>query len=239
MNRQSLKVAPGDVIAQQEGSSWHVIKILQVDSFPDGTSTAHCLSYNDSKSKPSATSIATLGVRIWHAPILASSFAGWERISNQTVTKEELAGFIEYLKHTNFARYITFTGQDLKAVIRRANEHFQRAYRLGEQGRRTEAIAEYTQAIDLVPRFYEAIDNRAFTYMDLGRYKDALEDFERSLDVNPNGFEAFFSKGECLLRLGEFSQAEAIFEEGLTRFPEQRTTFEKFRQIARAKRMGS
>src|SRR5262245_38852482 len=67
MNRLSIEVVPGDIIAQQEGGSWHVVKILQVDSFPDGTSTAHCLSYNNSNSKPSATSIATLGVRVWHA----------------------------------------------------------------------------------------------------------------------------------------------------------------------------
>jgi tetratricopeptide (TPR) repeat protein len=170
---------------------------------------------------------------------LASSFgSGWERIANQPVSKEELVGFVEYLKLTDFPRYVSFTGQDSKQIVRKANEHYKRAYSLGEQGKRVEAIAEYSHAIDLFPLFYEAIDNRAFTYMELGKYKEALADFELSLRVNPNGMAAFFSKGECLLRLGQASAAEAIFSEGVTRFPEQRATFKKYLDLARSTRKG-
>jgi tetratricopeptide (TPR) repeat protein len=230
MNSPTLTVVPGDVIAEQDKSGvWHAIKIIRVDSFPDGTSTAHCLSYNDALSKPGVSSLAALGVRIWHAPISASSFGrGWERICHQTVSKEELVGFIDYLKLTDFPRYIAFTGQDSKEIVRKANEHYKRAYYLGDEGKLAEAIAEYSRVIDLFPLFYEAVDNRAFTYMELGKYEEALADFELSIRVNPHGFTAFFSKGECLLRLGRLAEAEAIFSEGVKRFPEQRTNFQKY-----------
>lgn len=238
MSQQSLKVAPGDVITQQDRSgSWHVIKILQVDSSPDGSLTAHCLSYNSSESKPTTASLATLGVRVWHAPIAASSFGnGWERIAGQAVSKDELVGFVEYLKLTDFPRYVAFTGQDSDQIVRKAIEHYKRAYHLGDRGQKAEAIAEYSQAVDLFPHFFEALDNRAFTLMELGKYKEALVDFEQSLRVNPSGVAAFFSKGECLLRLGQPAQAEAIFKEGVTRFPDNRANFEKYLQLARAAR---
>src|SRR5437867_12641765 len=75
MNRQQLQVSPGDVIVQQnKNGTWSAIKILQVDAFPDGTSTAHCMSYAATQGKPTAASLPTLQVHVWHAPILASSF---------------------------------------------------------------------------------------------------------------------------------------------------------------------
>ena len=64
MNQQNLNLAAGDVIIQQAKSGvWHTIKILQIDAFPDGSTTAHCLSYNDASSKPSVSALAALGVR--------------------------------------------------------------------------------------------------------------------------------------------------------------------------------
>ncbi|AKJ27044.1 hypothetical protein AAW51_0353 [Caldimonas brevitalea] len=145
-----------------------------------------------------------------------------------------MIGFVEYLKLTDFPRYISFTGQDSKEIVRKANEHYKLAYTLGDQGKRTEAIAEYSQPIELFPLFYEAIDNRAFIYMELGKIREALRDFEQSLRVNPNGMAAFFSKGECLMKLGDLKAAKDIFQEGQTRFPEQRATFTKFLEQVRA-----
>lgn len=233
--KQKFVVSPGDLIVQHDNNGWTAIKILAVDPWPDGTSAAHCLTYQSVASKPTIESLKQTAVRIWHAPIDAGSFSkGWEKIGNQATSKDEMVGFVEYLKLTDFPRYVSFTGQDPKEIVRKANEYYKRAYLLGDQGNRTEAIAEYSQAIELFPFFYEAIDNRAFTYMELGKFREALRDFEDSLRVNPNGMAAFFSRGECLMKLGEFAKAEAIFQEGLSRFPEQRATFAKFLERVRA-----
>src|SRR5688572_10067611 len=175
-----LNIRPGDTLIQQAGDRmWRVVRIIEVDEAPDGGSTAHCLTYEPSYIKPTMASLPKLGIRVWHVPILAGSFlSGWERLGNQHITKDELRGFIEYLKHTNFQRYLLLTGQDAEQVVTKANEHYKKANALGEQGKRNEAIAEYTVAVELFPLFYEAIDNRAFTYMELGKYEDALRDFE-------------------------------------------------------------
>jgi tetratricopeptide (TPR) repeat protein len=230
-----LRVKPGDLIVQQANEGWAAIKILAVDTWPDGTSAAHCLTYIPTPGKPTVETLKSAKVRVWHAPINAGSFSkGWELIGNQAPSKDELVGFVEYLKLTDFPRYISFTGQDSKEIVRKANEHYKRAYALGDQGRRKEAIAAYSEAIDLFPLFYEALDNRAFTYMELGRFEDALRDFEQSLRVNPGGMAAFFSKGECLMKLRQFKAAESVFQEGVTRFPEKRAMFQQFLDRVRA-----
>ena len=238
--KQKLTLRPGDLIVQQNEDGWSAIKILAVDAWPDGTSAAHCLTYRSVADKPTVESLRRATVRIWHAPIDAGSFdEGWERIGNEAPSRDDLVGFVEYLKLTDFPRYLSFTGQDVDDVIRKANAHYQRAYSLGEQGKRVEAVAEYDKAIDLFPLFYEAIDNRAFTHMELGEFTEALHGFEQSLRVNPNGMAAFFSRGECLMKLGELASAEAVFREGQHRFPEQRAMFAEFLDRVRALRKKS
>jgi tetratricopeptide (TPR) repeat protein len=236
---QALAVKPGDLIVQKEKAGWRAIKILAVDLWPDGSAAAHCLNYELMTGRPTVDSLKMAPVRIWHAPIDARSFSkGWELIGNQPPSKEELSGFIEYLKLTDFPRYVSFTGQESKEIVRKANEHYRNALALGDQGKGTEAIAEYSKAIDLFPLFYEAIDNRAFTYMELGRVQDALRNFEQSLRVNPDGMAAFFSKGECLMKLGQLDAAEAVFQEGQAKFPEKRALFTKFLGQVRTLRRG-
>jgi tetratricopeptide (TPR) repeat protein len=230
-----LSVRAGDLIVQHDKAGWSAIKIIAVDVWPDGTLTAHCLTFESSLAKPTVDSLKQAPVRIWHAPIDAGSFGkGWELLGNVAPSEKETVGFIQYLKLTDFPRYLQTTGQDSRKVVRAANEHYARANALDNQGKRQEAIDEYTKAINILPLFFEAIDNRAFTYMDLGKLREALQDFEESLRVNPNGMAAFFSRGECLMKLGNLKVAEAVFLEGQTRFPEKRDMFTKFLNATRA-----
>ena len=240
MPSKQLQLKSGDVIAQQEQDGvWSVLKILLIDDWPNGTSIAHSQIYEKSQNKPELGTLKKLEVRIWHAPILASSFeSDWDLIGNQDTTKEELSGFIEYLKQNDFPRYIEFADLDVNDIARKANEHYQRAIELGDQQKQIEAIAEYSHAIDLFPLFFEAIDNRAFTYMELGKYTEALADFELSLSVNPDGFAAFFSKGECLMRLDKLDAAEDVFKAGVVRFPEKIEAFSKYLELVRELKRG-
>lgn len=233
-----LAVKPGDLLTQRDGQVWRAAWILEVDPWPDGTAAAHCLSYKPMDAKPTADSLKQAEVSIWHAPIDAGSFGeeGWELIGNRQPTEEDLIGFAEYLRLTDFPRYLEVTGKDSKGIVREANAHYLRGNELCEQGRKQEGIAEYDAAVELFPLFFEAIDNRAFTHMELGSFSEALNDFEQSLRVNPDGPAAFFSKGECLMRLGELAAAEAVFTEGVERFPEKKALFQDFLKRVRAQR---
>ena len=226
-------LAPGDVLTKQDSPGrWSTVKILLVDTWPDGSKAAHVLTYDDSAAKPDAALISTLGVRVWHAPIDAASFSDWERVTRAAVTDTDLQGFRTYLKLTDFPRYLEFTHQDAGKVVAEANQHYRRAIALDDANQPRDAIAEYEKAIDLFPLFYEAIDNRAFIFMELGDYRTALAGFEESLRVEPNGESAVFSRAECHLRLDEFDAAERLFAAGAKQFPARREFFEKYRDLA-------
>ncbi|ESQ89606.1 hypothetical protein ABAC460_12110 [Asticcacaulis sp. AC460] len=221
---------PGDIIIQhKDRKGWCAVKILAIDPFDGHSPTAHCLTYDYTPQEPTLVTVSGLAVKVWHAPISAGAFEhDWKHIGNQKVSPDELGGFVEYLKLTDFPRYIEFTGQDVEQVINRANAHYHEALILHDQGKAAAAIPQYEKAIDVFPLFFEAIDNRAFALMELGLFDRALSGFRESLHVNPDGMAAFFSKGECLLRLGSLREAEQVFAAGLLKFPEHSEIFQNF-----------
>lgn len=229
----------GDVLTHSEAEGWSTIKVIAVDTAPDGSSIVHAMLYAPTPARPDMATLPRMAVLAMHAPIAGSGFVGWERIGRSAVTDAEAAGFVAYLKHTDFRRYIRQTGQNLDRVISTANKHYATANALAESGRRSEAITEYGKAVDLFPLFYEAIDNRAFVQMELGQYAEALEGFEQSLRVNPDGMSAFFSKGECLMKLGKLDEAAKVFAEGRTRFPAKAALFDDFLNRVRTMQAGS
>ncbi|MBL4667611.1 MAG: tetratricopeptide repeat protein [Sneathiella sp.] len=231
-----LEVNKGDLISQKnENGDWSVVKVLEVDKWPDGTYTAHCLTFKPTKQKPKMSNIESLDVFSFHAPIDAASFStGWNLIGNSIPKNSELVSFTEYLRLTDFQRYAKITNQDVNSLVSEANAYYKSAISAGEKGDHREAISLYSKAINLFPLFYEAIDNRAFTYMDTGEYSKAMSDFNQSLQVNPNGLSAFFSIGECLLKLGKYTEAMEVFKEGAVKFPEKNPLFKKFYNKAEA-----
>ncbi|MDR6517989.1 tetratricopeptide (TPR) repeat protein [Variovorax paradoxus] len=231
----------GDVLAYRSDKAWRAVWVLEVDPWPDGTSVAHCLSYQPLDQKPTVESLKHAEVLIWHSPIDADGVSrGSELIGNRQPAEDDLIGFAEYLRLTDFPRYLELMGQDGHEIVHEANAHYLRGNELCEQGRKQEGIAEYDAAVELFPLFFEAIDNRAFTRMELGDFQGALEDFEQSLQVNPDGEAAFFSKGECLMRLGQLAAAESTFKEGRERFPGKKALFDEFLERVRAQqRSGS
>ncbi len=236
---QKLQLKSGDLIVQQSGeNSWRAIRILEVDPWPDGTFTAHCLFYAHSTLKPDVDSLRYADIMVGHAPVDAASYAtGWELVGNEPPSQDDLDGFITYLRETDFQRFLHFTGQDLDELIQRAKAIYVHAHALGREGKRDEAIDEYSRAIDLLPTFWQAIDNRAFLQMELGDFESALHGFEHSLSIHPDGVAAFFSKGECLMKLGgRLEEAEAVFAEGVARFPDKRALFVEFLETVRAMR---
>jgi tetratricopeptide (TPR) repeat protein len=230
----------GDVLVAQKGDdSWSVVKILAIDEWPDKSQVFHCMFYEPSPRRPTAETIKSLNVVARHAPMSAQAYRdGWEVLCSTPVHDQELGGFHEYLKLTDFPRYATVTGQDVRMLVSRANELYRQACALGAPGEQESAIDLYTKAIDIFPLFYEAIDNRAFTYMELGDYTTALRGFEESLRINPTGNAAFFSRGECLMKLGLLDKAIAAFEEGAIRFPEHRDLYARFIAQSRMKAQG-
>ena len=113
-----------------------------------------------------------------------------------------MVGYFEYIKQI----------QDVDEIVEYANLFFNQGNKLSDCKKYNEAINKYTKAIEILPSFYEAIDNRAFCYMDLGKIEEAIKDFKASLVIEPNNFTAIFSIGECYIKLGEFLKSKEYFE---------------------------
>ncbi len=236
--KQETPLKAGDIIYNQTGiEEWATSKILVVDVWPDNSECFHCLCYKPTKIQPTIENIDSLDVLVYHAPIDSRDFKeNWSILCSTPIAASELIGFIEYLKHTNFPRYVEFTKQNSDEIVRNANAHYREAYALGEAGKKQESIIEYSKAIYLFPLFFEAIDNRAFTHMELGDFSTAIQDFETSLGVNPDGNAAFFSRGECFLKMDRLDEAEAIFLEGVHKFREHQATYLRFLELVKMKK---
>jgi tetratricopeptide (TPR) repeat protein len=224
---EGYQFVEGDILVQKE-NSWKTLKILNVEKFEGKQTTLHAMIFEDSKDKPTLSSLEKTSVKIYHAPIAAMEFVtSWELLGNGTIKNSDLIGFIEYLKQTNFQRYAEFTNQNMDKLISLANLKYKNAYALGKQSNFKKAIELYLEAIDIFPMFIEAVDNIAFAYMDMGDNENAIRYFNKSLNLEPNGFTALYYKGQCFINLRDLDSAIDVFQDGMSRFPEKKAAFEE------------
>ncbi|MBV9013571.1 MAG: tetratricopeptide repeat protein [Pseudonocardiales bacterium] len=80
-----------------------------------------------------------------------------------------------------------------------------RIYR--ELGRYDEALADFTQAIDLDPKYSWAIASRGVTYLQMDRYEEALTDLTQAIDLNPKYSWAITNRGETYLQMDRYEEA--------------------------------
>ncbi|MDR7122964.1 tetratricopeptide repeat protein [Rheinheimera soli] len=224
---QEHQLVAGDVLVKKE-ILWKTVKILEVDKSENNQVTLHAVFFEESKEKPSLSNLNNVLIKIHHAPVDADGFKqSWELLGNSTVTNNELEGFFEYLKQTDFQRYAEVTNQNVDDLISAANAKYKEAYSFSQQSKFNEAIKLYSEAVDLFPMFVEAIDNIAFAYMDIGDNEAAIKYFDKSLNIEPNNFTALYYKGHCFINLRDRDAAIAVFEDGMTRFPEKKAAFEE------------
>lgn len=206
MNILIVDYREGDILVSKDGEEYHVSKILRVDR---ETLTYHAMLYTPVKWEPTIETLDKLEVWCMHTPI--ATFPGSRVLVNVPVQDEELDGFFTYLRMTNFKRYLQETGRDLDVIVAEATLAYRAGNTVCEEGKFEDGINAYSEAIELFPLFWEAIDNRGLTYMDLGEWDLAIADFEESLRINPDGLTAVFSIGECLFKLGKYETALVQF----------------------------
>jgi len=100
----------------------------------------------------------------------------------------------------------------------RANEYYR-------SGRYRKAIAEYTKAIELCPRFAEAYYSRGGTYERLGQCPKALSDYTKAIEFNPEFSPAYNNRGRVYAKLGQFTKAVSDFTKTIKLNPEDIETY--------------
>jgi len=81
-------------------------------------------------------------------------------------------------------------------------------------GRIEEAVALYTEAIELDPNLVNAYVNRSAAYGALGRLDEALDDATKAIEWEPKDdslTQAYGNRANALTGLGRFEEAEADF----------------------------
>ena len=192
----------GDIFYTFYDNQYHLCKLLKADITFE---TYHVLSYKPLDELPGKNKLSELDIYIYHSPIAISGFEKPKLFSKTSLTEDDLIGYYEYLKQT----------QNINELVSIAQKYYSDAYQLTDLKQHEAAIKHYLKAIELIPDFYEAIDNRVFCKMDLGKWNEAIEDFKLSLAVNPKSILAEFSIGECFLKLGDYKNAIKQFEKAI------------------------
>ena len=98
--------------------------------------------------------------------------------------------------------------------------HHFRSSRWPQQGKWTEAIPHYEQALQLNPNYAEAHYNLGVALAQQGQWPEAIPHFERALQLKPDYAEAHYNLGVALAQQGQWPAAIPHFERALQLKPD-------------------
>jgi serine/threonine protein kinase/Flp pilus assembly protein TadD len=112
------------------------------------------------------------------------------------------------------AAMVAFTG----CIMKRpefAHGYFCRATAYTRLGKYTEALADYSRAIELNPNHFSTWYNRAVVHRRLGQWQEAVRANDKAIGLNPQSAAAWGDRGIAHAALGQFDKAFADFSKAL------------------------
>ena len=94
-----------------------------------------------------------------------------------------------------------------------------------ELGQHTQAISDYTKAIELDPNYAMAYTNRGNAYRRLGQYTKAVLDYTKAIELDPKDADAYHNRGIAYIKLGQPTQAISDLNRALQLDPEDAETY--------------
>lgn len=88
-----------------------------------------------------------------------------------------------------------------------AEERYNDGVDASEAGRFEEAVALYTEAIELDPDLVDAYVNRSQAYLELGRFDEALADANKAIQLEPELAGAYVNRAAAYSGLGRYDEA--------------------------------
>lgn len=97
--------------------------------------------------------------------------------------------------------------------------HLKKGDDYSEKEKWSEAIIEYTKAIELSPNMIKAYNNRATAYTEKGEYDKAIADCTKAIEMDPKSTIPYYNRSIAYLYNREYNKAisdcEKIIELGL------------------------
>jgi len=105
-----------------------------------------------------------------------------------------------------------------------AQEYYNRGNIYGKKGNLTQAISDYTKAIEINPIFTEAYYNRGNTYEKQGNLTQAISDYTKAIETNPKYAAAYCNRGNVYQTQGNLPLAIADYNKALEISPNDSTS---------------
>jgi protein O-mannosyl-transferase len=100
-----------------------------------------------------------------------------------------------------------------------ARAHYNAGLALASEGRADEAIAEYREAVRILPGYTEARNNLGIALTQAGRWEEAIPEYEEAARLDPASGRTRYNLGNALLHLGRPDEAIAAYGEALRLSP--------------------
>ena len=101
-----------------------------------------------------------------------------------------------------------------------ARQHNNRGMALANEGRYEDAIAEFTEAIELDPAYALGYNNRGWAYSEKGQYDLAIADLSKAIELNPELAVAYSNRGSAYNNKGQLELAIADLNNAIKLDPE-------------------
>ncbi len=89
----------------------------------------------------------------------------------------------------------------------KARPYYARGVIYTNRGNPTQALLDYSKAIEIDPNYAEAYNNRGSTYKQQGNLTGALSDFNRAIEINPKYDIAYADRGNAYAMQGNLTGA--------------------------------
>ncbi|MDE2740002.1 MAG: tetratricopeptide repeat protein [Gemmatimonadota bacterium] len=101
-----------------------------------------------------------------------------------------------------------------------AEEYISRGVEAGQRGQYSDAIENFTKAIELKPDYAKAYYARGLTYSSQGEHEQAIQDATKTIELKPDDAEAYYTRGLIYNNQGELEQAIQDFSKTIELKPD-------------------
>ena len=103
--------------------------------------------------------------------------------------------------------------QPAPSFLEAASAHYNRGLTYAKVGDYNHAVADYTEALRILPQFVAAFCSRGAAYSKMGDYDRAISDYAQAIRIAPDDADAYYDRGLAYEEKGDLAKADLDFAE--------------------------